>query len=79
MDQDLDGQPADGVEGAEDVEGWRGAETEDGLPFVQDYESLEENHRKTFVKSTLYLQIHFMKTKKSHKTVRKKVIFLVNL
>lgn len=45
MDQDLDGQSADGVEGAEDVEGWRGTETKDGLPLVQDYESLKENHR----------------------------------
>lgn len=34
MDQDLDGDSADRVERAEDVEGGCGAEAEDGLPFV---------------------------------------------
>lgn len=40
MDEDLDGDAADGVEGAEDVERRRGAEAEDGLPLVQHYEGL---------------------------------------
>lgn len=48
VDQDLDGDSADGVERAEDVESWCGTETEDGLPFVQDYEGLQETEKNIY-------------------------------
>ena len=40
MDQDPDGEAADGVEGAEDVQRRGGTEAEDGLPPVQHDEGL---------------------------------------
>lgn len=46
MDQDPDGDSADRVERVEDVEGRRGTEAEDGLPFVQDDEGLRETDRR---------------------------------
>lgn len=46
VDQDLDGDSADGVKRAEDVESWCGTEAEDGLPFVQDYEGLQHTQKK---------------------------------
>lgn len=46
MYEDLDGDAADGVEGAEDVERRRGAEAEDGLPLVQHYEGLQGRQRR---------------------------------
>ena len=52
VDQDLDGDSADGVERTEDVEGRCGTETEDGLPFVQDYESLQQNQRQKHISTT---------------------------
>lgn len=53
MDQDPDGEPADGVERAEHVERRRGAEAEDGLPFVQHYESLQEKQKRFTAKNDL--------------------------
>lgn len=49
VDQDLDGDSSDGVEGAEDVQSGCGTETEDGLPFVQDYEGLQERQRQKHI------------------------------
>lgn len=64
MDQDLDGDFADGVERAEDVESWCGTETEDGLPFVQDYEGLQERQRG---RNTFIVQ-HFCPTAEKKKS-----------
>lgn len=58
MHEDLDGESPDRVEGAEDVEGGCGTETEDGLPFVQDYECLQENQTEKYINTQILLIMH---------------------
>lgn len=58
MHEDLDGESPDRVEGAEDVEGRCGTETEDGLPFVQDYERLQENQTEKYINTQILLIMH---------------------
>lgn len=45
MDEHFDGSSPDGVERTQQVEGRSRREAEDGLPFVEDYESLQRKKR----------------------------------